>query len=83
MKTIREYIYTTNRRVTLEWALIENENDTSEVTLRVRRGIDIDAGCGHLKAAVKKTQEEEAKTAAEAVDNSIKELKGFIGQEKN
>ena len=31
MKTIREYIYTTNRRVTLEWALIENENDTPEV----------------------------------------------------
>jgi len=110
MKTIREYIFTTNRRVTLEWALIENENDTPEVarqlgqllqrfeirrdmvhinviplnptggfkgspsgrrgvhdfvsildkefglkaTPRVRRGIDIVAGCGQLKAAVKK-----------------------------
>lgn len=31
MNTIREYIDTTNRRVTLEWALIENENDTPEV----------------------------------------------------
>jgi 23S rRNA (adenine2503-C2)-methyltransferase len=115
MNAIREYIDTTNRRVTLEWALIENENDTPAVarqlghllerfgirrdmthvnliplnptggfegspsgrnnvndfvrvldkefgitaTPRVRRGIDIDAGCGQLKAAVKKKEEKE------------------------
>jgi adenine C2-methylase RlmN of 23S rRNA A2503 and tRNA A37 len=139
MKTIREYIYTTNRRVTLEWALIENENDTPEVarqlgqllqrfeirrdmvhinviplnptggfkgspsgrkgvhdfvstldkefglkaTPRVRRGIDIDAGCGQLKAAVKKKEEKEAQKAiADAgLESSIKELKSFIDQE--
>jgi len=132
MKTIREYIYTTNRRVTLEWALIENENDTPEVarqlgqllrrfeirrdmvhinviplnptggfegspsgrngvhsfvstldkefglkaTPRVRRGIDIDAGCGQLKATVKKREEKEAKAA-----KAVEELKSFINQD--
>ncbi len=135
MKTIREYIYTTNRRVTLEWALIENENDTPEVarqlgellqrfeirrdmvhinviplnptggfkgspsgrhgvhafvstldkefglkaTPRVRRGIDIDAGCGQLKATVKKKEEKEAKMAKET--QAIEELKSFINQD--
>ena len=139
MKTIREYIYTTNRRVTLEWALIENENDTPEVarqlgqllkrfdirkdmihinviplnptggfegspsgrkgvhdfvstlekgfglkaTPRVRRGIDIDAGCGQLKATLQKKEMKEArKSAAEnKVEESIMELKSFIDQD--
>jgi hypothetical protein len=142
MKTIREYIYTTNRRVTLEWALIEGQNDTPETarqlgqllrrfeirrdmvhinviplnptggfvgspsgrrgvnefcntlerefglkaTPRVRRGIDIDAGCGQLKASVKKREEKEAAAASAnaatiATENSIKELKSFIDQE--
>lgn len=139
MKTIREYIYTTNRRVTLEWALIENENDTPEVarqlgqllqrfeirrdmvhinviplnptggfkgspsgrrgvhdfvstldkefglkaTPRVRRGIDIDAGCGQLKAVVKKKEEKEAQKAITdaGLESSIKELKSFIDQD--
>lgn len=122
MTTIREYIDTTNRRVTLEWALIENENDTPEVarqlgqlltkfrirkdmvhinliplnptggykggpsgrknvenfvnvlekefgikaTPRVRRGIDIDAGCGQLKASVKR--KEAAEMAAKQLE---------------
>ncbi len=133
METIREYIYTTNRRVTLEWALIENENDTPEVarelgqllrrfeirrdmihinviplnptggfegspsgrsgvhafvstldkefglkaTPRVRRGIDIDAGCGQLKATVKKREEKEAKAA-----QAVAELKHFIEEDQ-
>lgn len=143
MKTIREYIYTTNRRVTLEWALIENENDTPEVarelgkllqrfeirkdmihinviplnptggfkgspsgrrgvhdfvstldkefglkaTPRVRRGIDIDAGCGQLKATVKKKEAQEAKEAQEVgssiaeTETAIQELKSFIDQD--
>lgn len=115
METVKEYIDRTNRRVTFEWALIENENDTPETatklgtliqrhgirrdmihinliplnptggyggspsarqsvnafvdildkkfgikaTPRVRRGIDIEAGCGQLKAAVKKKEEGE------------------------
>lgn len=127
MNTIREYIDTTNRRVTLEWALIENENDTPEVarqlgqllsrfrirkdmvhinliplnptggykggpsgrknvegfvnvldkefgikaTPRVRRGIDIDAGCGQLKASVKR---KEAEMALAAVPSDSSEL---------
>ena len=106
MTTLYEYIETTGRRLTLEWALIEGKNDTPEVarqlgnlllkyrlrrdmvhvnviplnptggykgsasgkkrvdefvrilvedfgvacTPRVRRGIDIDAGCGQLKS---------------------------------
>jgi len=149
MKTIREYIYTTNRRVTLEWALIENENDTPETarelgrllqrfdirrdmvhinviplnptggfegspsgrkgvhafvstldkefglkaTPRVRRGIDIDAGCGQLKASVKKKEDKVATaTAAEAlaatsttasvvIESPMEELKSFIDKE--
>mmetsp|Transcript_63276 Transcript_63276/g.95473 ORF Transcript_63276/g.95473 Transcript_63276/m.95473 type:complete len:590 (-) Transcript_63276:9-1778(-) len=109
METLQEYGKTTGKRITLEWALIEHENDTPETahklgklvkkwlrpdmvhinviplnptggyggspsgrsrvnafceilekrygvacTPRVRRGIDIDAGCGQLKAAVEK-----------------------------
>lgn len=106
MTTLHEYIESTGRRLTLEWALIENENDTPATahklgnllkkyklrrdmvhvnviplnptggyqgsasgrkrvnefirileeefgvacTPRVRRGIDIDAGCGQLKS---------------------------------
>ena len=102
MDACREYIDKTGRRVTFEWASIQNENDTPEqahalglllkgvlchvniiplnptggyhhspsgvdrvnqfiailaeygvsATVRVRRGIDIAAGCGQLKAAL-------------------------------
>jgi 23S rRNA (adenine2503-C2)-methyltransferase len=114
MTTLNEYIETTGRRLTLEWALIEGKNDTPEVarqlgnlllryklrrdmvhvnviplnptggyqgsasgkkrvnefvrilvedfgvacTPRVRRGIDIDAGCGQLKSKVMAEVEE-------------------------
>ena len=104
IKACRNYIYKTNRRVSFEWALIDNVNDTPEQakalarilkgmlchvnfiplnpttgyegheskqkriqafrkildeagipnTLRIRRGIDINAGCGQLKQAVHK-----------------------------
>lgn len=112
MTCLEEYIETTGRRITLEWALIQNENDTPETahslgtlikkynlrrdmihinviplnptggygggpsarervnafckilesdygvacTPRVRRGIDINAGCGQLKAEVEKRE---------------------------
>lgn len=117
MTTLYQYIETTGRRLTLEWALIEGENDTPETayklgkllrkyklrrdmvhinviplnptggfsgsasgkqrvdefcrileeefgvvcTPRVRRGIDIDAGCGQLKAKALFEEEEELK----------------------
>ena len=136
MMVIKEYIDTTNRRVTLEWALIENENDTPEVarqlghllkrfgirrdmthvnliplnptggfeggpsgrknvnefvnvlekefgitaTPRMRRGIDIDAGCGQLKAAVKKKEDKEATEKRQLVGgepSALEELKAF------
>jgi 23S rRNA (adenine2503-C2)-methyltransferase len=136
MMVIKEYIDTTNRRVTLEWALIENENDTPEVarqlghllkrfgirrdmthvnliplnptggfeggpsgrknvnefvnvlekefgitaTPRMRRGIDIDAGCGQLKAAVKKKEDKEATEKRQLVGgepSALDELKAF------
>eukprot|EP00571_Detonula_confervacea_P014581 CAMPEP_0172308738 /NCGR_PEP_ID=MMETSP1058-20130122/9245_1 /TAXON_ID=83371 /ORGANISM="Detonula confervacea, Strain CCMP 353" /LENGTH=569 /DNA_ID=CAMNT_0013021229 /DNA_START=166 /DNA_END=1875 /DNA_ORIENTATION=- len=113
MSTIREYIQVKKQRVTFEWALIEGENDTTEVahtlgkllqkhnirsdmshvnliplnptggfgggpsgkasvqkfvgvlervygvsaTPRMRRGIDINAGCGQLTASVKKKED--------------------------
>ena len=119
MTTLHEYIETTGRRLTLEWALIQGENDTPEVarqlgnllrkyklrrdmvhvnviplnptggysgnasgkkrvnefirvleeefgvacTPRVRRGIDIDAGCGQLKS--KELEKEEEQLAIE------------------
>jgi 23S rRNA (adenine2503-C2)-methyltransferase len=114
MQSLQEYIATTGKRITLEWALIEGENDTPETahqlgklvkkwlrrdmvhvnviplnptggyggspsgrsrvnrfiqvleehygvgcTPRVRRGIDINAGCGQLKAEVEQRQREE------------------------
>jgi len=116
MTTIHQYITTTGRRVTFEWALIDGVNDSPEVarnigrlierfgirkdmvhvnliplnptggfsgnkpsgrgrmaefvrvlekefkigaTPRVRRGIDIEAGCGQLKSVVKKREERE------------------------
>lgn len=140
MLAIREYIDTTKRRVTFEWALIENENDTPEVarqlgqllkrfgirkdmthvnliplnptggfegspsgrgnvhefvdvlsrefgitaTPRVRRGIDINAGCGQLTAAVKKKEDnllaEEGSQQKETMEESrraVDELKLF------
>ncbi len=102
LDAVQTYIVKTNRRVTLEWTLIQGENDTPEqahklgqllagmlvhvnviplnptsgyggapsdptrveafvgilgsygipATIRVRRGIDVNAGCGQLKAAV-------------------------------
>lgn len=115
MTTLREYIDTTGRRVTLEWALIAHQNDGIDTarqlgnlvrkhklrrdmvhvnviplnptegfvgakpsnvkrvnafceclkndfgitaTPRVRRGIDIDAGCGQLKAKIQKKEEQ-------------------------
>lgn len=113
MTALQDYIDTTGKRITLEWALIEGENDTPETahelgklimkwlrkdmvhinviplnptggyggspsgrqrvnafcsiledrygvacTPRVRRGIDINAGCGQLKAEVEKKQRE-------------------------
>jgi 23S rRNA (adenine2503-C2)-methyltransferase len=116
MQSLQEYISTTGKRITLEWALIEGENDTPETahqlgklikkwlrkdmvhvnviplnptggfmgspsgrsrvnkfiqvleenygvgcTPRVRRGIDINAGCGQLKADVEKRQRKEQK----------------------
>lgn len=111
MSTLKNYIQTTGKRITLEWALIEGENDTPETahqlgklihkwlrkdmvhvnviplnptggyggspsgrkrvnefcqvleerygvacTPRVRRGIDINAGCGQLKSEIEKKQ---------------------------
>jgi len=102
MRTCDDYIKTTNRRVTIEWALIDDVNDTSiqahklselvrnklyhvnliqlnpvkhyagmpsaddkakafqkilsdagvPCTIRLRRGIDISAGCGQLASSV-------------------------------
>jgi len=103
MAAVHDYINQTNRRVTFEWTLIEDENDTPSqahalgsllqgmlchvnviplnpttgyggqpsntdhinefvhilektyqvpTTVRIRRGIDVNAGCGQLKAAV-------------------------------
>ncbi|MEO8514515.1 MAG: 23S rRNA (adenine(2503)-C(2))-methyltransferase RlmN [Ignavibacteria bacterium] len=102
IKSCRDYVNKTNRRISFEWALIEGVNDTFEQanalagllkgmlchvnfiplnpttgykghepkrnrinafmeildkagipnTLRIRRGIDINAGCGQLKHAV-------------------------------
>ena len=128
MTTLHEYIETTGRRLTLEWALIEGENDTPEMskklgmllrkyklrrdmvhvnviplnptggftgsasgrqrvnefmrilnedfgvacTPRVRRGIDIDAGCGQLKSkALFEEEELKAKKEEEEVEEEI------------
>ncbi|CAJ1962615.1 unnamed protein product [Cylindrotheca closterium] len=124
MKALQDYISTTGKRVTLEWALIEGENDTPETahelgrlikkwlrkdmvhinviplnptggfggspsgrqrvnafcailedkygvacTPRVRRGIDINAGCGQLKAEVEK-REKESTTLAQGEEEA-------------
>ena len=113
MSALKNYIQTTGKRITLEWALIEGENDTPETahqlgklihkwlrkdmvhvnviplnptggfggspsgrkrvndfcqvlvdrysvtcTPRVRRGIDINAGCGQLKSEIEKREQE-------------------------
>jgi 23S rRNA (adenine2503-C2)-methyltransferase len=129
METLQRYVKTVGKRVTLEWALIEGENDTPETahslgklihkwlpsrgkenhmvhvnviplnptggfgegkpssrqrvrafcdilqekygvscTPRVRRGIDIDAGCGQLTTQVMLEQQDE-KSVANRVDD--------------
>lgn len=130
MKALQDYIKATGKRVTLEWALIEGENDTPETahqlgklikkwlrkdmvhinviplnptggyggspsgrkrvnafctiledrygvacTPRVRRGIDIDAGCGQLKAEVEKQERESKVTRGEEQQSVASELK--------
>lgn len=124
MCALREYMHTTGNRITLEWALIAGQNDSTETaqelgnlivrsglrrdmvhvnviplnpttqyqgsptqraavnlfcqtlthqfkiacTPRVRRGIDIDAGCGQLKAQVLREQEQKLNLEAFAVE---------------
>ena len=132
MTTLKEYIDTTGRRITLEWALIEGQNDTPQTarrlgqlirtyqlrrdmvhinviplnptggfqgspsgrtqvnefvnilekefgistTPRVRRGIDIKAGCGQLKSTIEKKEE------AKRNDGTDMDLKTFMDEAK-
>eukprot|EP00546_Thalassionema_frauenfeldii_P020277 CAMPEP_0178895672 /NCGR_PEP_ID=MMETSP0786-20121207/720_1 /TAXON_ID=186022 /ORGANISM="Thalassionema frauenfeldii, Strain CCMP 1798" /LENGTH=567 /DNA_ID=CAMNT_0020565935 /DNA_START=125 /DNA_END=1828 /DNA_ORIENTATION=+ len=132
MMALKDYVETTNRRLTLEWALIEGQNDDLETaqklgslvkrfgirrdmvhvnviplnptggyggspssrksvnafceclekdfgiacTPRVRRGIDIDAGCGQLKSKVQR--EEERQKREELGDDNKLELVDFM-----
>jgi 23S rRNA (adenine2503-C2)-methyltransferase len=143
MSTLHEYIETTGRRITLEWALIEGENDTPETahelgqllvknknhslrrdmvhvnviplnptggyggspsgksrvnqfiqilekeygiacTPRVRRGIDINAGCGQLKAEVekRKQKEEEKQQQQQAQSNGTNQSKADFSKKE-
>ena len=138
MTALQDYISTTGKRVTLEWALIEGENDTPETahelgklikkwlrkdmvhinviplnptggyggspsgrqrvnafcailedrygvacTPRVRRGIDINAGCGQLKAEVEKKERESAILPQEVEANPRAEEPELLGSETN
>lgn len=132
MMALKDYVETTKRRLTLEWALIEGQNDDVETahklgslvkrfgirrdmvhvnviplnptggfggspssrksvnafceclekdfgitcTPRVRRGIDIDAGCGQLKSKLQQEEEEE-KNKESGGDNRL-ELVDFM-----
>ena len=136
MLTLKEYIDTTNRRITLEWALIEDQNDDPATakqlgnlvkrfgirrdmihvnviplnptggfggspsgrtrvnefcstlvddfgiacTPRVRRGIDINAGCGQLKAKLEKKSKTVTTddVAEEAMERDQLELADFL-----
>jgi hypothetical protein len=131
MSTLKEYIDTTGRRITLEWALMDGQNDTPETarklgqlirfhklrrdmvhinviplnptggfagspsgrsrvndfiqilqhefgistTPRVRRGIDINAGCGQLTSTIqKKEQQQQEQQVVE------RDLKSFLNE---
>ena len=134
MTCLSDYIATTGRRITLEWALIEGENDTPETahnlgnlikkydlrrdmihinviplnptggyggdpsskgrvnafcailensygiacTPRVRRGIDINAGCGQLATEVDKRGRKEVEDSSLVVEESS--LSDFMPQ---
>ena len=135
MTTLKDYIDTTGRRITLEWALIAHQNDGLDTarqlgnlvrkhklrndmvhvnviplnptdgfegakpsnpkrvkafcdclqnefsitaTPRVRRGIDIDAGCGQLKAKVQKREDQKKRKEQEAQLQQETELSTFI-----
>lgn len=139
MTTLKDYIDTTGRRITLEWALIAHQNDGVDVarqlgnlvrkhklrtdmvhvnviplnptqgfegakpsnpqrvnafcdclknefgitaTPRVRRGIDIDAGCGQLKAKVQKKEEQKLRKERELLQQQQEEagLADFLPQ---
>lgn len=124
MTTLRDYMTTTGRRITLEWALIQGENDDLDTahelvqlvgrylrrdmvhvnviplnptsgfaqgspsqrsrvdafcryleqhgiacTPRMRRGIDIDAGCGQLKASVLRKEQADAQQSRQQLPN--------------
>jgi len=130
MTTLKDYIDTTGRRVTLEWALISHQNDGIDTarqlgqlvrkyklrkdmihvnviplnptdgfegakpsnvkrvnafcdclkndfgiaaTPRVRRGIDIDAGCGQLKAKVQKKEQQKKRKEKEGQQQLLEE----------
>jgi 23S rRNA (adenine2503-C2)-methyltransferase len=136
MTCLSDYITTTGRRITLEWALIEGENDTPETahnlgnlikkydlrrdmihinviplnptggyggdpsskgrvnafcailensygvtcTPRVRRGIDINAGCGQLATEVDKRGRKEDETKELSVYEEESSLSDFMPQ---
>lgn len=127
MDALREYIEVTGRRITLEWALIEGQNDTIETarqlgklikrsglrrdmvhvnviplnptggftggpsgrsrvnafvqaleqdygitcTPRVRRGIDINAGCGQLKSELLNNKDKQIDNSSKSSDDSV------------
>jgi hypothetical protein len=135
MSTLKQYIQTTGKRITLEWALIEGENDTPETahqlgklihkwlrkdmvhvnviplnptggfggspsgrkrvndfcqvlderygvtcTPRVRRGIDINAGCGQLKSEIEKREKESnTDTPAKVIQDMVTQLDASAG----
>lgn len=134
MTCLQEYITTTGRRITLEWALIEGQNDTPETarqlgkliakyglrrdmvhinviplnptggfegspsqrgrvnafcqileqdfgvacTPRVRRGIDIDAGCGQLKAKVMREGKDDARSEEDVASSGASVAETFV-----
>jgi 23S rRNA (adenine2503-C2)-methyltransferase len=125
MPALRDYIETTGRRITLEWALIQGENDNADsartlaslvqryglrrdmvhvnviplnptggfegtptqrqnvnvfvktleehgiaCTPRVRRGIDIDAGCGQLTSKIQKKEAHELQSFIPSINSA-------------
>lgn len=124
--SLREYMLVTKQRITMEWALIQGENDNEETahklgkllhekldrsdlvhinviplnptgayagkpsnadsvntfcsileteykipcTPRVRRGIDINAGCGQLKASILKREQKEEENSTDDVNDT-------------
>lgn len=73
----------TGRLKVNEFVAVLDKEFGLKATPRVRRGIDIEAGCGQLKAAVKKREQDTDHAQSNKLKSHVNELKSFVRPKEN